>query len=186
MVHDAAGTALAHRAGDHRRQRRAAARGEEYLDFALLYHAAFGLAFEFPVILMFLAMIRGLTSKQMAKHRRHVFMGIALASAVLTPSVDWFTMSALTVAMYLLFETCIWVSRLLRRTGPDPRSRRHTWATSRPSLIPLEVQMGGFRRVSVLFVAVGLVLRPCWSRPGPKKKTVARLTRQARSTSTRT
>ena len=67
------------------------------------------------MILMLLAMMRVVTSKQMAKHRRHVFLGIALASAVLTPSVDWFTMLALTVAMYFLFETCIWVSRLLRR-----------------------------------------------------------------------
>jgi sec-independent protein translocase protein TatC len=88
---------------------------KSYLDFALLYHIAFGLAFELPVVLMLLAMMRVVTSKQMAKHRRHVFLGIALGSAVLTPSVDWFTMLALTVAMYLLFEMCIWVSRLLRR-----------------------------------------------------------------------
>jgi sec-independent protein translocase protein TatC len=86
-----------------------------YLDFALLYHIAFGLAFELPVILMLLALMRVVTSKQMAKHRRHVFLAIALASAVLTPSVDWFTMLALTASMYLLFEMCIWLSRLLRR-----------------------------------------------------------------------
>jgi len=88
---------------------------KSYLDFALLYHIAFGLAFELPVLLMLLAMMRVVTSRQMASHRRAVFMGIAVASAVLTPSVDWFTMSALTVAMYLLFEICIWLSRALRR-----------------------------------------------------------------------
>jgi sec-independent protein translocase protein TatC len=86
-----------------------------YLDFALLYHIAFGLAFELPVILMLLALMRVVTSKQMSSHRRHVFMAIAIASAVLTPSVDWFTMLALTAAMYILFEACIWISRLLRR-----------------------------------------------------------------------
>lgn len=88
---------------------------KNYLDFALLYHIAFGLAFELPVLLMMLALMGVVTSKQMAKHRRPVFLGIALASAVLTPSVDWFTMLALTVAMYVLFEMCIWISRLLRR-----------------------------------------------------------------------
>jgi sec-independent protein translocase protein TatC len=88
---------------------------KNYLDFALLYHLAFGLAFELPVILMLLALMRVVTSRQMATHRRHVFMAIALASAVLTPSVDWFTMLALTAAMYLLFEACIWISRLLKR-----------------------------------------------------------------------
>lgn len=86
-----------------------------YLDFALLYHVAFGIAFELPVLLMLLAVMRVVTSAQMARHRRSVFMGIAVASAVLTPSVDWFTMLALTASMYLMFEACIWVSRLLRR-----------------------------------------------------------------------
>jgi Sec-independent protein secretion pathway component TatC len=51
----------------------------------------------------------------MARYRRHVFMGIAVASAVLTPSVDWFTMTALTAVLYVLYEACIWLSRLVRR-----------------------------------------------------------------------
>jgi sec-independent protein translocase protein TatC len=86
-----------------------------YLDFALLYLAAFGLAFEFPVILMFLALIRAVSSRQMARYRRQVFLGIALTSALLTPSVDWVTMTVLTVALYTLYESCIWLARLLRR-----------------------------------------------------------------------
>lgn len=86
-----------------------------YLDFALLYHAAFGIAFEFPVALMFLALIRVITWRQMAKYRRHVFLGIAVFSAVLTPSVDWVTMTVMTAAMYVLYEACIWLARLLRR-----------------------------------------------------------------------
>ena len=88
---------------------------KSYLDFALLYHVGFGIAFELPVLLMLLAVMRVVTSGWMARHRRPVFMGIAVASAVLTPSVDWFTMLALTISMYLLFEACIWLSRLLRR-----------------------------------------------------------------------
>lgn len=86
-----------------------------YIEFGLLYLAAFGIGFEFPVILMFLTLIRAISTKQMAKYRRHVFMGIAVASAVLTPSVDWFTMTALTVVLYVMFEACIWIGRLLKR-----------------------------------------------------------------------
>jgi sec-independent protein translocase protein TatC len=88
---------------------------KSYIDFGLLYLAAFGIAFEFPVILMLLTLIRVLNSRQMARYRRHVFMGIAVASALLTPSVDWFTMTTLTVALYVLYESCIWLTRLLRR-----------------------------------------------------------------------
>lgn len=86
-----------------------------YLDFALLYLAIFGLAFEFPVALMFLSLLRVVSSRQMARYRRHVFMGIALASALLTPSVDWITMTVLTAALYVLYEASIWLSRLVRR-----------------------------------------------------------------------
>ena len=88
---------------------------KHYIDFALLYHAAFGIAFELPVVLMMLSLLRVISSRQMARFRRHVFMGIAFASAILTPSVDWITMIALTLAMYVLYESCIWLSRLLRR-----------------------------------------------------------------------
>lgn len=86
-----------------------------YVQFGLLYHAAFGLGFEFPVLLMGLSLIGVISSRQMRRYRRHVFFGIAVASAVLTPSVDWFTMTALTVALYLLYEACIWLSRALGR-----------------------------------------------------------------------
>ncbi len=88
---------------------------KNYVDFALFYHAAFGIAFELPVVLMMLSLLRVISSRQMARFRRHVFMGIAFASALLTPSVDWITMIALTVAMYVLYESCIWLSRLLKR-----------------------------------------------------------------------
>lgn len=86
-----------------------------YLDFALLYHAIFGVAFEFPVVLMGFAFMRVISSRQMAAHRRHVFLGIAIASAVLTPSADWLTMLALTAAMYAFFESSIWLARLFHR-----------------------------------------------------------------------
>lgn len=88
---------------------------KSYVDFGLLYLAAFGLAFEFPVILMLLTLTRVLSSRRMAQYRRHVFLGIAVASALLTPSVDWFTMIALTLALYVLYEACIWISKLLKR-----------------------------------------------------------------------
>lgn len=86
-----------------------------YIDFGLLYLAAFGLGFEFPLVVIFAAIIGAINSRQMAQYRRHVFMGLAVGSAVLTPSVDWFTMTALTVALYILYEICIWITKLILR-----------------------------------------------------------------------
>jgi sec-independent protein translocase protein TatC len=88
---------------------------KDFINFMLLYLLAFGLCFEFPLVLMFLSLARVITSRQMARFRRHVFVGIAVVVAVATPSVDLYTMTVLTAAMYILYEACIWLSRLLKR-----------------------------------------------------------------------
>ena len=88
---------------------------KEFISFMLLYLAAFGLAFEFPLVLMFLSLAGVVSSRQMSKYRRHVFMGIAFAVAFLTPSADAYTMIVLTAALYVMYEGCIWLSRLLKR-----------------------------------------------------------------------
>lgn len=87
----------------------------DYLNFALLYHAAFGIAFEFPVALMFFTLTGALSADQMARYRRHVFVGLSLFVALFTPSVDWYTMTILTVVMYALYEATIWITRLVQR-----------------------------------------------------------------------
>lgn len=89
--------------------------GEKFVGFMLMYLLAFGLSFEFPLVLMMLSLTRVVSSSQMAKYRRHVFMGIAVVVAVATPSVDFYTMLVLTAALYILFEGCIWLSRALKR-----------------------------------------------------------------------
>ena len=88
---------------------------KDYIQFGLLYVVAFGLSFEFPVVLMLLTTTGVISSRQMARYRRHVLLGIAVVVAVLTPSVDWFTMTVMTAALYVLYEASIWVSRLVRR-----------------------------------------------------------------------
>jgi sec-independent protein translocase protein TatC len=89
--------------------------GKQYLDFMLLYMIGFGLSFEFPLVVMALSLARIVSSRQMARYRRHVFCGIALIVAVATPSVDFYSMTVLTLALYVMFESCIWLSRLLKR-----------------------------------------------------------------------
>lgn len=89
--------------------------GKQFISFMLLYLAAFGVSFQFPVVLMFLTLARVITSRQMGVYRRHVLVATAIVVAVVTPTVDWYTMTVLTVALYLLYEGSIWLSRALRR-----------------------------------------------------------------------
>lgn len=86
----------------------------EYMSFAIRYLLAFGIAFQLPVVLMILALARIISSRQMAKYRRHVLVGFTGAAALLTPP-DVYTLVLGSVVLYGLFEACIWLARLLRR-----------------------------------------------------------------------
>jgi sec-independent protein translocase protein TatC len=48
--------------------------------------------------------------------RRGMVLGIAVSTALLTPSQDPFTFLAMAVPLYLLYESCIVVARLLERS----------------------------------------------------------------------
>lgn len=86
-----------------------------YLGFALGVMGVTGLAFELPLILLFLAMLRLVTSRQLASLRKY-FVVVAFAfSAVFTPTPDLFTQSLLAGALVVLYELSIWLIRLTGR-----------------------------------------------------------------------
>jgi sec-independent protein translocase protein TatC len=87
----------------------------KYVSFLILLILAFGLAFEFPLILMSLTLVGVLSSARLREWRRYAYLSIAIAAAVITPSQDWFTMTAMMVPLILFYELSILVSRLLRR-----------------------------------------------------------------------
>ena len=90
-------------------------RGSEYLAFLVKMMVAFGLGFEFPVVLVFLQMVGVLKPEQLASARRYSLVGIMLLVAVITPSGDPFSLLVLSIPMYLFYEASILIGRLLRR-----------------------------------------------------------------------
>ncbi len=86
-----------------------------YLGFVTLLIAAFGASFEFPLVLISLTLVGVLSSRKLRQWRRYALVGIAVFAAVITPSQDWFTMSAMMVPLILFYELAILVSRLLKR-----------------------------------------------------------------------
>jgi sec-independent protein translocase protein TatC len=86
-----------------------------YIGFIVFLILAFGLAFEFPLVLIFLALARVVTSKQLRKWRRYAYVGITVAAAVITPSQDPYTMLAMAVPMAVFYELAILVARLFKR-----------------------------------------------------------------------
>ena len=76
---------------------------------------AFGLAFEFPVLLVFLEMVGVLSTEKLRKWRRFAFLGIAVFAAIITPSSDPYTMLAMTIPMWLFYEAAIIIGRLMKK-----------------------------------------------------------------------
>ncbi len=90
-------------------------RGSEYLSFLIKMMVAFGIGFEFPILLVFLQMIGLLEPRQLAGARRYAIVGILIVVAVITPSGDPFSLMVLSVPMYLFYELAIVIGRLIRR-----------------------------------------------------------------------
>jgi sec-independent protein translocase protein TatC len=88
---------------------------DRYLGFVTLLSLAFGASFEFPLILISLTLVGVLSSRQLRDWRRNAILFIAIFAAVITPSQDWFTMSAMMVPLIVFYELSILVARLLKK-----------------------------------------------------------------------
>ena len=88
---------------------------QEYLIFILQMAAAFGGGFQVPVIVALIATIGVASAKQMAKARKYVWFGIAVAAALITPTPDATTMMFLMVPMVLLFEAGLIAARIIEK-----------------------------------------------------------------------
>ena len=89
--------------------------GDRFLSFVMLVALAFGLSFEFPIVLIFLTAAGVVSTQQLRSWRRWVILGIAVFAAFITPSADPYTMLAMMIPMCLFYEAAIIVGRFLRR-----------------------------------------------------------------------
>ena len=87
----------------------------EYLTFISLMIVAFGLSFEFPVVLVFLLIARVLKTSTLREYRRHAIVGIFAFAAVITPSQDPYSLFFMAVPMCLFYEGSIIIGRVLQR-----------------------------------------------------------------------
>lgn len=79
----------------------------DYLGFVIKMIVAFGVGFEFPIILIFLQLLGILEYQTLTKGRQYAIVGIVVLVAVITPSGDPFTLMVLSVPMYLFYEFSI-------------------------------------------------------------------------------
>ncbi|MDA8341707.1 MAG: twin-arginine translocase subunit TatC [Actinomycetota bacterium] len=87
----------------------------KYLNLVMLLMAVFGIAFEFPVVLVSLEAAGIVSWRQLSSVRRWAIILIVVAAGVFTPSSDPFSMLALAVPLYAFYELSILIGWLLKR-----------------------------------------------------------------------
>jgi sec-independent protein translocase protein TatC len=85
---------------------------KDYLVLSSKVLVLLGILFQLPNVLLILGFMGVVTKQSLRKMRNYVYVGLAAASAVLTPP-DPMTMMALWVPMVLLYELGIWAVAII-------------------------------------------------------------------------
>jgi sec-independent protein translocase protein TatC len=86
-----------------------------YVNLVGLMVAAFGIAFEFPVLLVFLQLVGVLTPQTLAKGWRYAILVIFVIAAFITPSGDPYSMMALAGPMTLFYFISILIGLVFQK-----------------------------------------------------------------------
>lgn len=86
------------------------ARISEYLSLVLSLLFSFGVAFQLPILLLFLIRVGLLSANDLKKKRRYWIVAIFLIAAVLTPP-DVLSQTSLAIPMIFLFEIVILIGK---------------------------------------------------------------------------
>ncbi len=89
----------------------------EVVNFYLTLMIGLGVSFQLPVIMFLLAKLNIVSPKRMAQYRKYAYLGILVASAIITPSTDPINMGVVAVPLVILYEGGIIIARIFANTG---------------------------------------------------------------------
>lgn len=89
-----------------------------YISFVTGLILGFGVAFELPIVMAFLARIGIIDSRGFRSKQRHALVGIAVLSALLTPA-DPASMLLMAIPLFILYQLGIFFAFLVEKEGVD-------------------------------------------------------------------
>jgi len=96
----------------------------EYFDFAISMCLAFGLVFEVPIAILALTAFGIVTPQFLSRYRRHAVVVCLTAAAFITPGADPYSLFALAIPLYVLYEVSVFVAIFAYRKRQKRRDRR--------------------------------------------------------------
>ncbi len=87
---------------------------DSYFTFVAFFLLAFGIVFEIPLVLTFMAQLGLITSQALRKKRPTAHVGMWVAATFLTPGADIYSPIILGIAMSILFELTIIFIRITK------------------------------------------------------------------------
>ncbi|MFT3932020.1 MAG: twin-arginine translocase subunit TatC [Chitinophagaceae bacterium] len=82
----------------------------DYIENLIYTTVGIGVLFQMPLLIMFLSKIGIVSPTFLRKYRRHAFVVILIAAAIITPSTDPFSLTLVTIPLYALFEASVLLS----------------------------------------------------------------------------
>lgn len=82
-----------------------------YIDNFMMLILCMGLAFELPLVTWLLSLLGLVHKTLLRKYRRHALVLIVIVAAIITPTGDPFTLTVVSVPLYLLYELSILMIR---------------------------------------------------------------------------
>jgi sec-independent protein translocase protein TatC len=95
---------------------------KEYLSFSMKFLLAFGLVFEFPVVLVLLARIGIIDAKMLSRQRKYAILLVFILAAIVTPSPDLITQVLTAVPLIGLYELSILLCKIFGKKKEVPAS----------------------------------------------------------------
>jgi sec-independent protein translocase protein TatC len=94
---------------------------DEQLGLVMTLVLAFGIIFELPLVLTFLAMMGIVDHKFLSKYRRHAIVVNVIIAAVVTPTGDPFNLALMAIPMMLCYELGVLGAWIFRKKDASPR-----------------------------------------------------------------
>jgi sec-independent protein translocase protein TatC len=139
----------------------------EYFDFAISMCVAFGVVFEVPIAILALTMLGIVTPEFLSKYRRHAIVVCLTAAAFITPGADPYSLFALAIPLYILYELSVFVAVFASRKRRKRQIRQETEESA-----PLEAAEAPRVPRSLYMLLLAFWLLPGASASGQVKKSL--------------